>query len=332
MKNRRCSSVFCLSSTILCIVFFWYPLNAQEVVRVDARSLMAHVTSQVPLAYPAIAKAAHIEGTVVLEIKVGERGEVVSTRPVSGPPMLIQAAVDSVKQWKFRPFRQGGEPAVAVGNVNLIFILGDEPQPAPPKGVGEPHGSSKIEIIQLKEQQASGPDAAIASKYFPLWNSCSQGLLAHKKDRETASVCQQAADIAQEFPPDRRFIEKRSADLYAATALANLGDLKNALGYAEKAVAEVQLGHDDDSGSEAAYSVRGVIRARLGDFAGADLDLSMAEKHGRKGLAWAQKVAPSIVPEYQRALLRDLLSHAEVLKRMNRPQDAQKKLDEASKL
>lgn len=332
VKRDRRSRFFFVFFAIFCIPAFCPLSSAQEVTSVDARVLMEYVTHRALLVYPAIAKAAHIEGTVVVEVKVDDHGEVVSVRPLSGPPMLIPEAVDCVKRWTFRPFVRNGAPSVVSGKVNLIFSLGDEPQPAPPKGISEAHGSPKIKIIHLKEGPPSGPDAAIASKYFPLWNSCSQGLLAHKMDRETASVCQQAADVAQEFPPDRRFVEKRSADLYAATALANMGNLKNALTYAEKAVAEVQLGHDDDGGSEAAYSVRGVVRAQLGEFVGADLDLSMAEDYGRKGLAWAQKAAPSIEPEYQRALQRDLLSHAEVLKRMNRLQDAQKKLDEASKL
>lgn len=333
MRNRHCSFIFCLSSIILCTAFVLQPLNAQEAVAVDSRSLMAHVVSRVPLVYPAIAKAAHVEGTVVVEMKLGKRGEVVSTHPVSGPPMLIQAAVDSVKQWRFRPFLRNGEPAFAVGRVNLIFSLGDEPQPASPKGISETPGSSYTVKVTLKPgASADIPDPKIASKYFPLWNSCTEGVLAHKNDSETASVCRQAADFAEEFPPNEGFIEKRSSEVYAATSLANIADLKSALTYAEKAVAEVKLGHDDDSGENAAYSVRGHIRAFLGDMAGSDQDLNTAEDFERKAVGWAKKESPGIALRYRHVLQRDLEFHAEVLKRMNRPQDAQKKLDEASKL
>ena len=113
---------------------------------------------------------------------------------------------------------------------------------------------------------------------------------------------------------------------------ANIGNLKGALIYAEKAVAEVKLGHDDDSGDNAAYSVRGQIQGLLGNLTEADQDLTFAEDHERKAVAWAQKESPAMVPGYRHALQNDLRFHAEALKRMNRPEDAQAKLDEAARL
>ena len=89
--------------------------------------------------------------------------------------------------------------------------------------------------------------------------------------------------------------------------------------YANKAVEVVKLGHDDSSGSEAAYSIRGQIRAFLGDMSGSDEDMSVAETFARKG-------------KNITSLRRDLQFHADLLDRMNRPQEAQAKLDEALKL
>ncbi len=71
--------------------------------------------------------------------------------------------------------------------------------------------------------------------------------------------------------------ERRRAYVYAATAYGNIRDLKTALHYADKAVEVIKLGHDDDSGSEAAYSLRGQIRAFSGDMSGGDKDMSLAE-------------------------------------------------------
>lgn len=96
-------------------------------------------------------------------------------------------------------------------------------------------------------------------------------------------------------------------------------DLQTALHYADKAVEVVKLGHDGNSGDEAAYSVRGEIRALSGDMSGGDKDLSVAEDYARKG-------------QLTGSLKRDLQFHAELLKHMNRPEEAQAKLAEAATL
>jgi hypothetical protein len=108
-------------------------------------------------------------------------------------------------------------------------------------------------------------------------------------------------------------------NVYAATAFANIRDLQTALPYAVKAVDVVKLGHDGNSGAEAAYSVRGQLRAYSGDLKGGDEDMSVAEDFGRKGSS------PGV-------LKRDLQFHADLLNRLNRPEEARAKLDEAAKL
>jgi hypothetical protein len=69
----------------------------------------------------------------------------------------------------------------------------------------------------------------------------------------------------------------------------------------------------------------------LGDLSAADQDLAIAEDYGRKGIAWVDSEAPSLHKEYVGALLMDLRFHAQVLQKLNRPEEAQKKLDEAVK-
>lgn len=314
---------------------FLLPAFGQENLVSEGKTFNQHVLQRAPLHYPAIAKAAHVEGTVVLEVEVGTDGSVISTKTVSGPPMLIQAAVDSVTKWKFRPFARNGAPIAAKGRLSLIFSLGDGPQPVPPKGFTGVSKSSKAVTIQLRgEEQTGGPDAEIAAKFFPVWNVCMKEVIAHDRDKAvaTATTCKQAADIAEKFPADSRFIERRSAFVYAATAIANTGKLSDALTYAEKAVEVVKLGHDDNSGSGAAYSTLGQLQGLMGSFAAADEDLVIAENYERKGILWAKANASSLVPEYENALRRDLRFHALVLQRMNRSVDAQGKLDEADKL
>jgi TonB family protein len=279
--------------------------SGQEVLSVDQSTLDQHVDHRVAPVYPPIAKAARIQGTVVFEVRIGVTGKIESSRVVSGPAMLQQAAIDCLKQWTFHAFEKDGTAVPARGTVAIIFDLGkDGPTPDEEK---------------------------IASQYFPLSDQCRKAVSARTDYPTAAAICEQAAKKAEEFPSNGRFIEKRSAFVYAATAQANDKDLKSALKWAANAVEVVRLGHDDDSGSGAAYSTKGTIEGMLGDLKAADLDLSTAEDFGRKGIAWVENEAPSLRQEYVRPLVRDLRFHAQVLQALNRLDDAQKKLDEAAK-
>ena len=75
--------------------------------------------------YPAIAKAARIQGAVVLAATISKSGTIQNLRVVSGPPMLQQAALDAVSSWRYKPYLLNGEPVEVETTVNLIFTLGN---------------------------------------------------------------------------------------------------------------------------------------------------------------------------------------------------------------
>ncbi len=75
-------------------------------------------------AYPALAKAMRIEGIVVLQAAISKSGDIANLRVVSGPPMLQQAALDAVQQWRYRPYLLDGEPVEVETTINVIFTLG----------------------------------------------------------------------------------------------------------------------------------------------------------------------------------------------------------------
>ena len=54
-------------------------------------------------AYPELAKKLNVSGSVKLEVLVGPNGAVKSVKPLGGHPVLVDAAVDAVKQWKYEP-------------------------------------------------------------------------------------------------------------------------------------------------------------------------------------------------------------------------------------
>jgi protein TonB len=83
-------------------------------------NLLDKVTPQ----YPAIAKAARIQGTVVLQATISKAGTIQNLRVISGPLMLQQAALDAVRSWRYKPYLLNGEPVEVETTVNVVFNLG----------------------------------------------------------------------------------------------------------------------------------------------------------------------------------------------------------------
>jgi protein TonB len=74
-------------------------------------------------AYPELAQRVRLEGLVILEAVIDVSGNVTSTRVLRGHPLLDQAAVDAVQQWKFKPATLNGEVIPVVMTVTVHFKL-----------------------------------------------------------------------------------------------------------------------------------------------------------------------------------------------------------------
>jgi protein TonB len=77
---------------------------------------------------PAAAKAARVQGVVVLELVLATDGSVSETRILRSIPLLDQAAVDAVRQWKYSPTLLNGQPVELLMTVTVNFTLPPEPQ------------------------------------------------------------------------------------------------------------------------------------------------------------------------------------------------------------
>jgi len=104
--------------------------NTQPYVRQAVRT--AHVSSGVMIGYlvykvvpkyPAIPLAIHLSGRVVLQATISKNGTIENLHVVSGPPMLQQAAIDAVSQWRYRPYLLNGDPVEVETTVNVDFTL-----------------------------------------------------------------------------------------------------------------------------------------------------------------------------------------------------------------
>jgi protein TonB len=76
--------------------------------------------SRTPI-YPPGAKASGVAGTVELEGTISKDGTVKDLRVVSGPAELRQAALNSVRAWRYRPFMVNNEPAEVQTTMNVVF-------------------------------------------------------------------------------------------------------------------------------------------------------------------------------------------------------------------
>ncbi|HET9409759.1 MAG TPA: TonB family protein [Candidatus Sulfotelmatobacter sp.] len=73
--------------------------------------------------YPPLARQARIQGTVILEAQISKSGDIENLRLVSGHPMLAPAAIEAVKQWKYKPYLLNGEPVEVDTQVQVNFTL-----------------------------------------------------------------------------------------------------------------------------------------------------------------------------------------------------------------
>jgi periplasmic protein TonB len=74
--------------------------------------------------YPRMAVETHTEGTVLLHAFISREGMIESLRVVSGHPLLAHAAVEAVRQWRYRPYVLNGEPLEVETQITVNFTLG----------------------------------------------------------------------------------------------------------------------------------------------------------------------------------------------------------------
>jgi protein TonB len=101
------------------------PPKPKAPVRVGGRVKEPRLISRVDPVYPPLAKQTHMQGTVVIDAVLDEKGDVIEMKVLSGPPLLIQAAVDAVRRWKYQPTYLNDEPVQVQLNVTVTFRLSD---------------------------------------------------------------------------------------------------------------------------------------------------------------------------------------------------------------
>jgi TonB family protein len=93
-------------------------------VKMSAGVMNALLVRRVQPEYPQIAKVMRLSGTVLLRATIGTDGEVHSTQVLSGNPILVDAALRAVRQWRYRPTLLDGEAVEVETEITVNFVLG----------------------------------------------------------------------------------------------------------------------------------------------------------------------------------------------------------------
>lgn len=92
-------------------------------IRVGGNVQAANLINQVRPIYPPLAKQARISGTVELSAIIGKDGRVQDLKVVRGHPLLVQSALDAVKNWIYKPTLLNGEPVEVSTTIDVNFTL-----------------------------------------------------------------------------------------------------------------------------------------------------------------------------------------------------------------
>ena len=92
-------------------------------VRVSEGVMRTLLIKKVQPKYPEEARKKHVEGTVVMKTIISRDGDVQELTVVSGDPLLVPAALEAAKQWKYKPYLLNGEPVEIATQIMMIFHL-----------------------------------------------------------------------------------------------------------------------------------------------------------------------------------------------------------------
>jgi protein TonB len=100
------------------------PAKPKGPARISGGVIAGTILEKTQPIYPPIAKAAHVQGSVVLHAIIGKNGSIQDLKVISGPAMLQSAALDAVKQWRYKPYILNGDPTEVDTTVTVNFNLG----------------------------------------------------------------------------------------------------------------------------------------------------------------------------------------------------------------
>jgi periplasmic protein TonB len=96
---------------------------APQRVRISQGVTKGLLVHRVEPAYPTLARAARVQGEVVLSAIIDANGQITNLQLVSGHPMLVPAALAAVREWRYKPYLLNGQPVEVETTITVIFSL-----------------------------------------------------------------------------------------------------------------------------------------------------------------------------------------------------------------
>jgi len=283
---------------LLAVVLFAGLGQSQEPRQVSNDEATQRLTKRVTPEYPALALTAHIQGSVLLAVTITESGGVTDMKAVSGHPMLIQPAIDAVRQWEFDPFVEEGKPVAVRASIKVDFQL--------------------------------GPGAELRDKYLKQEVECT-AQIQKKNTEQSEAACKQALEIALKLPESfasdkmRAYGNAGIVAYSAKKAKEALEDFKQQLNFAQQAL---------QPGSPLMIQVRTNLAhtyEATGDLPQADTQYTEAEKAQEAAMAdlenRKEKLKPNsfdgIKASYVHNMQVVLQEHVRVLRKLGKVAEAQ---------
>ena len=100
------------------------PVQHQQ-IRLGGRVVAAKLIYQPKLDYPELARLTRTQGDVEFEAIIGKEGSIEELKVVRGHPLLVKAAFEAVRQWRYQPTLLNGEPVEVLTEIIVTFRLGE---------------------------------------------------------------------------------------------------------------------------------------------------------------------------------------------------------------
>jgi TonB family protein len=245
---------------------------------ISAAEATSHLTQRVEPTVPPVAKAVKIGGKVKLHIVISASGQVSVATFISGHPLLVKAAMDAVRQWKFKPFMEGETPISVATDVELEF----------PGGMTE-------------------SESAVREKYFRVEDEC-RGLIKDTKYGEAEPKCRQAVEVSNDLPKEI-VLERSDALSLLANAIFLQHRFSEAIPFYEQAL-DLDKGYRKSDDADLASEYENLARAYgfTGDLSKADGLYATAVSTFRAAI----RSLPAMYENYSRRLQRALNEYAQL--------------------
>ena len=295
---------------IFLLVFYLIPATAfaQVPQLISPDQVLQQVVTPALPALPPIASLAHLYGDVKLQIVIDTQGHPTQVTLLSGPIVLHNTALRSIRRSSYKPFEVDGKPVPVTTVVTLSYNA------RTPLDRG---GNNQIDRNAVQSLSAEVAD-------------CKNALRNQSKPEKQMKPCTNAAKLAESVDLDEWSNGLEDIYLDCSSAFFNNKQFDQALSYANKALSHVALGYGDASTLGRAYLARAEAEIGLNDGPSGSSDLIKAEIAERSAISWIQD--GKLRQDYKEKLKEVLEFHAQVLTAAGNQAGAKAKTDEAATL